>query len=145
MTPKYIAIYNERLMAFKWYDDKYMPSSRQPPRPDTRGSTTTHYYRTGRMLRREDGEIAEILEERPWTDLQSLGIGYLENLGGSVDSSFPHSHFTFELSVDRDCMIARMRDAHDEVTDLCCVDVRRGLHAAFEEVAKHLRNRFSSL
>lgn len=80
-----------------------------------------------------------------WDDLQRIGVGYLENYGEGVDAEFPHSFYTFELSVDRDVMTAKMRDANDEVTVLCSVETRKStLAAAFEELSQKLVDRFSS-
>lgn len=80
-----------------------------------------------------------------WGNLQRIGVGFLENYGKGVDAEFPHSFYTFELSVDRDVMTAKMRDANDETTVICVVETRgRTLTAAFEDLSQKLVERFSS-
>ena len=78
-----------------------------------------------------------------WKELQSIGVGYLENYGSGIDAEFPHSEYTFALSVDRDVMIAQMR-ADSEVIELCSANSRDGLDNAFNSIKQQLLRRFAS-
>ncbi|MCA9366725.1 hypothetical protein KC887_00470 [Candidatus Kaiserbacteria bacterium] len=81
---------------------------------------------------------------KAWDSLQKIGIGFLENYGKGVDAEFPHSSYSFELSIDRDVMIARMRDEDGDVVEIAVVETRnRSLASAFDELTKKILARFS--
>lgn len=56
---KYVAIWDERLRDYKWYEDRV---NDRPPEPLPLGCVETTYRRTGRFITR-DGKRAEVLEE----------------------------------------------------------------------------------
>lgn len=58
---KYIAIFNERLNDYKWYN-RPPAKDYEDETPLPAGCTEIVYRATGRFLTREDGERAEVLE-----------------------------------------------------------------------------------
>jgi hypothetical protein len=93
-----------------------------------------------------DGSIRAVTSASLWTEwdrLQKIGVGYLENLGSSFERMYPHSSYTFELQVDRDVMIAKVKDDTGEI-ELCTAETRgRGLEVAFREIVEKLCDKFS--
>lgn len=93
-------------------------------------------------LERERDEAKETVS-RDWEMLQSIGVGYLENYGNGIDKMFPHSWWTFELEIDRDMMIARLRGADGAIAELASAETRhRTLAEAFREITKKLCKTF---